>query len=312
MPMEPFTRPIEHLEVFELWKQTFSPEDPDPEIYEDPEPNDEARNFEIACTFDYDLTDKDNVLFFCDVTIRLPGIAIQSTRCSFKVNIPDFPDVFTFDNLRYPVHTSIYYAFDGLKDNCEENKLPFPQDLDPYNPNVDDDMLETICNELISVFRYNRAPFDMENKKLWTHYGLTFTTGWETQSLMILTFSVIDQLIYKNTAYNRLHNRNIFFAEVPDMRYNSLRIKCGKIDKEDIKLTDLESVFFLKCVTCSVHILLSDKSDPLQLTLKQWGITKEMMDSFYKMATKLHKIYHKPYVEKFLNSPKPDWETLIR
>ncbi len=310
--MEPFTRPIEHLEVFDLWKQTFTPEDSDPEIYEDPEPNDEARNFEIACTFDYDLTDGNNVLFFCDVTIRLPGIAIQSTRCSFKVNIPDFSDVFTFDNLRYPVHTSIFYAFDRLKDLCEENNLPFPQDLDPDNPNVDDDFLETICNELIRVFRYDRAPFDMENKKLLDHYGLSFGPGWETQYLMILTFSVIDQLIYKNAAYNRFHNRKVFFDEVPEMRYNSLRIKCEKIDKQEVKLTDLESVFFLKCVSCSVHILLSDKSDRLQPMLDKWGANAEVMDSFYKMATKLYKIYHKPYVEKFLNNPKPDWEKLIR
>ncbi len=309
--MEPFTTPIEHLEVFDLWKQTFTPENPDPEIYEDPEPNDEARNFEIACTFDYDLTDKDNVLFFCDVTIRLPGIAIQSTRCSFKVNIPDFPDVFTFDNLRYPVHTSIYYAFDGLKDLCEENKLPFPQGLDPDYPNVDDDFLETICNELIRVFRYNRAPFDIENKELMLHYGLTFTTGWEMKNLLILTFSVIEELVHINTAYNRSHNRKVFFNEVPEMRYNSLRLKCEKIREQDIDLTDLESIFFLKCVGCTVHILLSDKGDRLQSILKEWGANAEVLKYFYKSATKLYEIYHKPDVEKFLNAPKPDWEKLI-
>ena len=309
--MEPFTTPIEHLEVFELWKQTFTPEDPDPEIFLDPEMIDDGKSFEISSTFDYDLSDKDYVLLFCDITIRLPRIAIQAVRCSFKVNLTDFTDMFILENLRHPVSLTIFYAFDALKDICDEANLPFPSELDPDYPNVDDATLNAICNDMINIFRHHRAPFDMENKELMLHYGLTFTTGWEMKNLLILTFSVIEELIHTNTAYNRLHNRKVFFNEVPEMRYNSLRLKCEKIREQDIDLTDLESIFFLKCVGCTVNILLSDKGDRLQSILKEWGANAEVLKYFYKSATKVYEIYHKPYVEKFLNAPKPDWEKLI-
>lgn len=310
--METFERQIEHLELFHLWSQVFTPEDPDPEIFLDPELTDDGKSFEISSTFDYDLSDRDNILLFCDITIRLPRVAAQDVRCSFKVNLPDFTDVFILENLRYPVYTTIFYAFDALKDICDENSLPFPPELDPDNPNVDDATLDTICNDMINIFRQYRAPFDMENKELMLYYGLTFTPGWEMRNLLLLTFSVIEQLIHINTAYNRHHNRKVFFNEVPEMRYNSLRIKCGKIKEQDIDLTDLESIFFLKCVGCTVHILLSDKGDRLQSILKEWGADAEVLKYFYKSATTLYEIYHKPHLEKFLNAPKPDWEKLIK
>lgn len=310
--METFVRPIEDIAVFDLWKQIFSSEDPDREIFDDPEVIDDQKSFAITSNFDYDITDSENVMLFCDITIRLPRIAIQSTRCTFKVNLPNFANVFTLEYLRYPVYMTIFYAFDALKDICEENNLPFPEGMDPLSPNVDDATLEMICSDMINIFQQNRAPNDMDNKELMLEYGLCFTPGWEMRNLLIITFSVIDQLIYTNTAYNRLHNRKVFFAEVPEMRFSSLRLKCAKINDQEINLTDFESIFLLKCIECSVHILLSDKGDRLESVLKEWGADAEVLDNYYKSATELFKIYHKPQVEQFLNAPKPDWEKLIR
>jgi len=258
------------------------------------------------------LTNRDNIIFFCDVTIGLPGKAIQCTRCSFKVDLPLFQDVFTIENLRYPVHTTIYYAFDALKDVCNENSLPFPPELDHCQRSLDDTFIDGICSDLVNIFKHNRAPFDMQNRELFLHYGLKFGSGWETEHIIQLTFSVIDQLIYKNAAYNRIHNREVFFEQVPEMRYNSLRLKCAQIDTQDVNLTDIESIFFLKCIDCSVQILLNNIGDRLQPILKEWGANEEILNNFYKSATQVFKIYQKPQAEKFLNAPKPNWDKLMK
>jgi len=156
--MESFTTPIEHLELFHLWSQVFTPEDPDPdpEIFLDPEMIDDGKSFEISSTFDYDLSDKDYVLLFCDITIRLPRIAVQAVRCSFKVNLTDFTDMFILENLRHPVSLTIFYAFDALKDICDEANLPFPSELDPDYPNVDDATLNAICNPQCNMQRHDQ------------------------------------------------------------------------------------------------------------------------------------------------------------
>ena len=310
--METQERPIEHLEVYNLWEQIFTPEDPDPEILKHSNRNNDPESFDLSTTFDYDLTDKDNILFFCDVTIWLPGKAIQCTRCTFKVDLPTFPDVFTIENLRFPVDTTIYYAFDALKDTCDENSLLFPPELDHYERRLSDTFIDGICSDLVNIFKHNRVPFDMKNRELFLYYGLKFGSGWETEHLMVLTFSVIDQLIYKNAAYNRIHNREVFFDQVPEMRYNSLRLKCAQIDRQDVNLTDIESIFFLKCIDCSVQILLSNIGDRLQPVLEEWGVSAEVLNNFYKSATRLFKIYHKPQAEKFLNAPRPNWEKLLK
>lgn len=310
--METFQRRIEHLELFDLWKQIFTTEDPDPEIFEDPGMTDDGKSFVISSTFDYDLTDCDNLLFFYDITIRLPRVAIQSVRCSFKVNTNPFQDMFTEENLRYPVSTTIFYAFDLLKDLCTDNELPFPEGLDPDYPNVDDEMLVQMCTEITDLFYHNRIPYDIEHDDLMNEYGLAFTPGWEMKNMLFLTFFVLDELVYLNLNFNRYHNRKEFFAQVPEMKYTSLKLKCRRIEKQDLELTDLESVFLLRCIECVVHILLSTKGDRLQSMLKKWGAGEEVMKYFYKTTTMIFQVYHKPKVEEILHASKQDWEKLIR
>jgi len=310
--METFQRQIEHLELFDLWRQVFTPEDQDPYSIEDPYLNDDGRSFEISSLFDYDLTDRDNLLFFYDITIRLPRIAIQSVRCSFKININPFQDMFTEENLRYPVSTTIFYAFDLLKDICTDNGLPFPEGLDPDFPNVDDETLKQLCEEIIKLFYNNRIPYDIQFEYLMNEYGLAFSPGWEMKNMMLLTFFVLNELVYLNRNFNRYHNRKAFFAEVPEMIFTSLKLKCWKIEKQDIELTDLESVFLLRCIECVVHILLSDKGDRLKPILNEWGADEIVLKHFYQTTTTIFQVYHKPKVEEILQASKRDWEKLIR
>ena len=51
--MEPFVRSFEDIDVFDLWKQIFTPEDPDREAFDDPEEMDDQKSFEITTTNSY-------------------------------------------------------------------------------------------------------------------------------------------------------------------------------------------------------------------------------------------------------------------
>jgi hypothetical protein len=299
-----------------LWYEIYTTDNPNFE-------NDSAISGEIVDdgldmvlinNFDYATLPDNRREFYSDMTMRLPKVASVTIRSQFKIVAEDFDwDLFfDVDILNQIIAVALESTTTAFKDICKENAVVLPPEMTKEEYKADEKMTKQLCKDLVSQYFNNRKLYDIANEKQLKNIGLTCPMGNTMNISLNITFLVMDEILFNNKNFNRRHNRDAFFKYVPEMKYNSLRMKCIQIGQHDVQLTEMDVHFFLKCIDCAVHMLVGDKCDFLIPVLEQRNVTREVQGIFFKSAGKLFAIYNDMPAEKDYKEEKIEWDKLIK
>ncbi len=310
---------IKEIILFELntlWSEIYTTDNPDLE-------NDMAKSDEfigdgldmvLVNNFDYEELPDNRYEFYSDLTMRLPDVASITIRSQFQIVAEDFDwDQFFDKNILNPIiEAALNATTDSFKDFCQENNLTIPGTMSEKEYTVGKEMVEQLCKDLVNQYFNHRKFYDIDNGERIKKIALICPMGTTMNISLNITFLVMDEILFNNKNFNRNHNRDIFFKYVPEMKYNSLRMKCIQIGKHDVTLTEADEYFFLKCITCVVQILIGDKYDYLIPILEERNVTREVQDIFFKSASKLIEIFNSLPAEKGYKEEKIEWNKLIQ
>jgi hypothetical protein len=310
---------IKKIILFELnilWSEIYTTNNPDLEndLLKSDEVIGDGLDMVLVHNFDYEALPDNRWEFYSDMTMRLPDVASITIRSQFQILAEDFDwDLFFNEEILNPlIEAALNATTDSFKYFCQENNLILPGDMSKEGYKVGEEMVKRLCKDLVTQYFNHRKFYDIDNEININKIALICPMGTTMNISLNLTFLVMDEILFNNKNFNRKQNRDVFFEYVPEMKYNSLRMKCIQIGKHDVTLTGADEFFFMKCITCAVQMLVGDKSDFLIPVLEERNVTREVQGIFFKSASKLVDLYNSLPEEKGFNEEKFEWNKMIQ
>lgn len=308
------------VELFEediLWFEQYSEENLDTEtdfyMNKDDEPDDVAPMMRIGNLFDYATLPDNKWEFYCDISVKLPHMAAVLVRSQYSIYAEDFEwdHLFVVENLRVIISNAIMNGLVQFRQMCIKSEVDLSPEMKEKDPEVTDEMIEGVCGHIIDEYWTNRKPYDTTNAGALTEVELNCPSASSANLTLNLTFLVMEQILFNNRRFNRLHNREVFFEVVPEMKFYSLRMKCIQIGKHDVALTVEDVHYFLICMDCALQMVLGDKGDRLIPVLEEHGVTDAAQQMWFKSASELLNICRASVEESIQHKEKFDWSNLI-
>ena len=179
----------------------------------------------------------------------------------------------------------------------------------------DDEITFTISKNIIDQYFTYRQHVDIAYSWLMDHPGLEFPPSNETMITLKGTFAIIDEVLYRNAAFDRAKNLEIFNKIVPESKYFTLKINCIAIDKNPVRLSLYNINLFYHCLECALQMIAGDKADILIPALDRNGMTKEVLEIFAVSGTEmlhyLHEMLEDSKAQLWDREKQPDWNKLI-
>jgi len=303
------------FQVDYLWHHIFTPESPDFEedVSEEEEEaiGGEGSIMELVHNFDYATLPDNKCEFYSDVTIRFPMVAAVCMRSQFRVEAQafDWDIFFTKENIRDVLSTAIVNTLKGLRDICQQNGVALPPEINTPSPMVTEEMLLPIIEDTVRIYFEMRKPNYLSNYPMQETIQLKCAPTRDSILVFNIVFFVLDEVLFKNRSFRWKHNQDVFFKQVPEMKYTSLKMKCQKIMHEEVQLTQMDVTFFIRCLQCTVQLLLGDKGDSFFPALEEKNVNSELQKVFFKNADQLINMFpHNPEIDE----PQVDWDKEIR
>jgi len=303
---------LELLEVFFMWTEVYSPQNPDFEKTHDFNASDSDiayDSMQINNNFDYEISPNKEWHFYHYLGMRLPHLARVMVRMDYLITgeEPSWSTLFDYNNIQAVVALSIDRTLEAFKEFCKLNNV----DLSPQfkiEPDVLKEMEATLSQGMVDTYINHRRCHDIECFEAENTIALQCPQSDKIRITLLVSFMVIDEILFNNIGFKRIHNRDVFYEKVPECRYYTLKMKCLQISNHPVDLTSLDVQLFLVIVDCSIQMLLGDKSDFLLPALEKRGVTDEVRSLFFKSTTELFTIYR-----DYPIAPAPtDWNSLIR
>lgn len=234
----------------------------------------------IGVNFDVEQPQKEQWLFYADISLSIKPYAKILTRSCFKVTCTEVI-LFTKEIMVPLMEAAIENAISGFNARCKAYNLKHDWDLPDLKTHA-----PAFADNVIKQY-YNDHKPQFENNKLHKQEGLKLTMGNKTNLAVKATFMLVDEVLYENPAFNHKHNRSMFNTAMPMTMYYTLKLNCLKIDTEDIQMTWLNTVHFMLAMDCALQLLLGDHFDKLQPGIERKGLTPENQKAFISFATKM-------------------------
>jgi hypothetical protein len=265
---------------------------------------------DLSFNYDYEKEGELYFLFHIDTGLAVRPLAEIWTRTTFKLAYGGkFADLFVPDALD-PMNKIAFEICDGaFKQRCKEHGINFTGTIN-YTP----DDISRFTEIMIEQYHKSRKRDDEHNRRMIEQQFLGFTQGKMTRLLINGTIMIMDEVLWLNPSFNRRHNREVF--PVPMPVYNTLKMKCLKLENEDVQLNLYHSAFFLLCLDCALTLLFSDYSGLLTERLAANGLTEEKEKEYIKYASDYFKNVeaslkkNKATISNLEN--RPDWVALLK
>lgn len=307
------------IELFEkdtLWFEKYSPENLDTEIdheMDDADTPDDAPMLKVGSLFDYATLPDKRWEFYSDISVKLPHLAAVMIRSQYKLYSENFEwdHLFIVENVKVIVSDAITNALIEFKRICIENSVALSPEMIEKDPEVPDQMIDMVCENIVQQYFENNKPFDMANGVALTQVEIKCPSSQSVSITLNLTFLVMEQILFNNLGFNRRHNREVFFEVVPEMKFYSLRMKCIQIDKHEVEFTPVDLHYFLICMDCALQMILGDKADLLIPVLEERGATDEVQKIWFKSASDLLNVCRESVEDSIARKEKYDWSKMI-
>ncbi|HJV77645.1 MAG TPA: hypothetical protein VJ602_04620 [Paludibacter sp.] len=300
-----------------LWFEKYSPDNLDTEIdhelNEDDAPEDVALMMKVGSLFDYATLPDNQWEFYSDISVKLPHLAAVMIRSQYKLYSEDFEwdRLFVVENIKPIVSNAIMNALIEFRRICIENSVALTPEMQKKDPEIPDQMIDMVCENMVNQYFTCNKPFDIANGLAVTEVELQCPSSHSVNVTLNLTFLVMEEILFNNRGFNRRHNREVFFEIVPEMKFYSLRMKCVQIGKHAVDLTPVDVHFFLICMDCALQMILGDKADLLTPVLEERGATDEVQKVWFKSASDLLNVCRESVADSIARKEKYDWSKMI-
>ena len=293
------------IEVY-LYQTDYNWVDPAPVTIKD------ENEASITSTYDYEeLPDGTKRIYF-DIGVRTYALAMDY-RTGFELDGEDLPWSLIFaHNIIHPlVEVALKKSIEAYSESCDEFGITHPRDIE-----LKEDFAEGFANTIVGQYVNYRSHYDEKNEHAISSSGLEIEIGSDMELLFECTFTIMDNILFTNHAFNHAHNIDVFTDHVNIQRYNTLKHCCLQPDTEIIELNMFSSIMFLDSLACALQMLVGDKSDLLEAVLEEKGIDKEQIKSYIKIGTELFAHFNdmlersQARVTNLEN--QPDWNQLMR
>jgi len=300
-----------------LWYDIFSPENPDPELGMEELVEDKQAGTGPAVglfsNFDYATLPNNEWQFYYYITIHLPNLVSVTSAFEYKFIADNFnwDQFFTLETIRPSFVKAVENCVTLFLEFCEDHGLARGTGLTQEGCLPDAGLIDQISSDVVDTyFRFYKIN-DMANYPAQVQIQLYRKRNQETYISLTLTFEVLLDILFFNNGFNRKHNREVFFKEVPELKFYTLWLKCSAMADRDVELTEMDTHFFLIGVACAVQIMLGEKGDLFIPSLEEKGFTEEARKIWFKTSAALLKIFREGDYGS-VPGEEIDWTKLIR
>lgn len=266
----------------------------------------------LSSNFDYEMLFDGTKRVYIDIGLKTNQLAIMyRSGIEFDGRENSWADVFTHDFIFLLVNASVQNCDQAFSDFCEEQNTLYPHNFD-----MDDIHLETITNSIIEQYLNYRSVSDVENAYLINNIGLECEIDADMFMAFKCTFTILDEILFTNPAFNKAHNREAFSDFVPIQRYATLKYNCMQPEAEVVQLSFYDTIMFFQCLDCALQMLVGNQFDQLLLAVEAKGIDKNMSTTFLKLGTEMFTEFRNMLQSsnaRIINIENtPDWNSIIR
>lgn len=303
----------ENIAINYLWFEAFNDKNIDLEysIADEESVSGEGALLQMWSTFDHEMLTNGDRRLYLDVGVRLPNVASIMVRSQFALFCDSgqvsLDQLFTVENIKPLLEFAVENAMIGFRDICLERKIEFPQEL--HNPSAANrSIIDLFCSELVNFYFSRRKPLDEKNTIAQYDIALRCPQVDTIGLTLNLTFLVLDDILFYNHAFNRQHNKKMFFELVPEMLYYTVKLRCLEISKHPIEISQIHLQLLLECVNCAMQVLLGDKGDCFAELLDKQRISEDVLKVYFKSATNLFEVCE----SNGFTQKRADWTVRIR
>ena len=219
-------------------------------------PDEDELTASLTIDFDYERFPGQNWEVAIDVRLDVKPIIELGVRSVYKTKGKD-THVFDQQSFETIIGQSLKNAVANYKIQCEKLGLEAEEvtfdDLKEHIP----EYVETLSKQYIFRREDDKANREIRKK------SVSFTPGKNTKAALTGVFYVLDQVMFENPAFNRVHNEEMIKEQIPLVKYFSLKIKAFQIAKQKVELSLKETVLFLILMDAALQLLVGDHYDKL-------------------------------------------------
>ncbi len=259
-----------------------------------------------SLNYDFERRPNDVWLLHIDVGLRVRPIAEIKVRTTFQTEFygPIEP-VLKMDAMQDVVSIAIDKCLSGFNERCEASGITYRH--------------QKIDMNIPEALEYVRSSYETEHKHLVGKWQSTkfisFTPGRKTLFLCRMPFMVIDEAFFDSSDFDHRHNSTALFKHIPEPFYYTTKLRCTTIDKENVDLDGLHSVYYMIALDCALQLLVGEHCDRFD-RLAVNGLNPETRKEFLTWGTEYFdhcrtNMWDKGFrVTNFEN--RPDWNAVIR
>jgi hypothetical protein len=257
-----------------LWFYPYS--DTEMEMFEDDD-SDEVQVGMIP-DFDYEISAPDVWLVHIDFEIDFPEVARIRVRSNFEVCCI-FEHLFTHDCLDLLHEQALELTIAAFNDHCTKPADEF----EPLDKALYSEFLPEFSEQVIKKCLLNK-----ENDLTFLSPNINVFTLTKSDIIRFLitgTFAIMDEILYRNEAFDLKHNRAVFHEVFPSSLYYTTRFKCLEISKGDVDLVMSQNVVFQTCMDCALQMLVGNHFETLLSSAGMRVFSEEVQSRFLKFGT---------------------------
>jgi hypothetical protein len=301
-----------------LWFEKYSDENLDTEMDFEMEgengSGDASSMLKIGSLYDYATLPDNRREFYSDISVKLPHMASVMIRMQFNViaEVFHWDYLFTVENIKPILTMSIDSALKEFRYICIKQDVDLAPKMKTTDPQVPEELIDQLCENTVEEYFTHRKPYDTANALAMSEIEISCPPTDPVNITLNLTFLVMEQILFNHHGFNRRHNREVFFEIVPEMKFNSLRMKCIQIMKHKVDLTVVDLHYFLICMDCAIQTALGDKGHLLTQVMEERGANSDVQNLWYKNASELIKACRGSVETSIKRAEKFDWSKMIR
>jgi hypothetical protein len=291
------TYEIKLAEKVILWSEIFSLQNPDTNngILDNYDQEKGGNVVSVVSNYDFENTDDRNYWFYNDITFAVPNKASLTLRSTYLIEVEKFQweQLFTVENILPILKVSVENTIIELIELCKINSIDQTEMLNLDSLMPEHDQLLLMSQDMVNDYSTERVMFTKNNAEALNTLVLKCPMKSQLDLTFNYTFLILDEILFNNLHFKRSMNRETFFKVVPEMKYNSLKLKCLQIREREVALNDMDFFFLIKCMDCAVQLLLGNNADYLIPISEERGVTAEVRSFYFKSVTELFEVNRK-------------------
>lgn len=271
----------------------------------------------VLSSFDYQKKPGYKWYIYIDIGIRIENIAQVFVRSSFELikRNTEWDEIFNEKIFTPLTGLALDKAIENFYKFLEKKSVELAKTL-KLDGLQGDEHVKIIADKLLKQYTTYRRIDDINNEYLNTHITIVHNQTYDSEIKIKMTFAVLDEVLYSNNQFKREHNRKVFFEEVVETKYHTLKYNSYEIEQKPVKHTLTQTIFFMICVDCALQILVSDKADILIDSLEKKGVTAQMIKDYIHHGSDFlnttNEWFRESNVEIGNLKEKHEWYNLIR